>query len=454
MADPASRPDDIPNATLISPPDRPTMVRYVVMAVATSSSVLLYLDRVCISTVQGSIKEELGLSDEQMAFVLGSFFLPYALAQVPSGWFSDRFGARGMLTFYVLAWSLCTAMLGIATGFAMVLAMRMALGVAQAGAYPTSGALLRRWVPFSQRGMASSVVAFGGRMGGAAAPVLTVAMVGILGGWRSVMVLYGAAGCFVAAAFWFYFRERPVDHPGCNEAERRLISGGALAPGLAKPRAAGEERRAALHTLRRLVASPSMWLMCLSQWGTNVGWVFLITWSPRYLSEHHGVADEQLGVMQSVPLFVGWFGMLAGGPLTDAAVRRLGLRWGRSLPMSASRFMAASAYVGCLFLPSPWLATAALAFVAFSTDLGTGPTWAFAQDVGGKHVGAVLGWGNMFGNLGAFMSPVILQSVISRWDINGDWNEPLVVCALGFVLSGLAALGIDASKPIGASDQD
>ena len=92
-------------------------VRYRVIFVCMLMAVLLYLDRFCISFAEVFIKDELGLSDEQIGILLGSFFVSYALCQVPSGWFSDRFGARKMLTIYILMWSLFTAMTGLATGF-------------------------------------------------------------------------------------------------------------------------------------------------------------------------------------------------------------------------------------------------------------------------------------------------------------------------------------------------
>ena len=40
------------------------------------------------------MKEDLQLSNDQIALLLGAFFFSYALAQVPSGWLSDRWGAR------------------------------------------------------------------------------------------------------------------------------------------------------------------------------------------------------------------------------------------------------------------------------------------------------------------------------------------------------------------------
>jgi len=140
-------------------------------------SVLLYLDRFCVGMAEPYIKQDLGLSTFQVGIFFSAFFLTYALCQVPSGWFSDRYGARLMLTVYILAWSLFTAMMGLSYGFAMLLLMRAAYGVGQAGAYPTSASVLSKWVPFSNRGTASSLVAFGGRLGGAIAPVLTALMI-------------------------------------------------------------------------------------------------------------------------------------------------------------------------------------------------------------------------------------------------------------------------------------
>ncbi len=53
----------------------------------------------------------------------------------------------------------------------------------------------------------------------------------------------------------------------------------------------------------------------------------------------------------------------------------------------------------------PLRVTMYLALVGFATDLGIGAVWAYAQDVGGRNCGAVMGWANMWGNLGAASRP-------------------------------------------------
>ncbi len=144
----------------------PTHVRYLVVAVTALMAVLLYLDRFCISFAEVFIKEDLGLTDSQVGWMLSAFFWTYALSQVPSGWLTDRFGPRVMLTAYVLGWSLLTGLTGIAATFGALLLLRFGFGMAQAGAYPTGASIIGKWMPVSARATASSIVSVGGRMGG------------------------------------------------------------------------------------------------------------------------------------------------------------------------------------------------------------------------------------------------------------------------------------------------
>src|SRR5207249_7313347 len=131
-------------------------------------------------------------------------------------------------------------------------------------------------------------------------------------------------------------------------------------------------------------------------------------------------------------------------------VRAVGLRWGRGLPMSLTRFMAMAAFLACLGLDSPWLIVAMLAIVSLSVDMGTPSIWAFMQDVGGRHVGSVLGWGNMWGNFGAAVSPLALRPLIDH----KRWDACFVACAAAFLVSGVCGLWIDARISIRPRDAD
>ena len=475
-----------------------------VVLVTMLMAVLLYLDRFCVGFAEAYIREDLNLTHENMSWFLSVFFWSYGLGQVPAGWWSDRYGARAMLTIYILTWSVFTALTGMVHGFEMLIVMRLGCGLGQAGAYPTASSTISKWVPFSNRGFASSVVAMGGRVGGAIAPILTAwlillfvpldvpaeltpesllngadlcaelapasgAVVSAAGrdgyartngpaeriwsllspegkrlveriavrqrqavgsgdlsvseaarlttylnsvlsrpdlyeeqaftkvspaeeavkalrdrargeeltpertvrlnrllleaafkdyigklyvrGWRPVLYVYGLAGIAVAGLYWLCVRDRPEKHPWTNQAERDLIAAGrpAGAPG---PHGGSNMPGSMKLPLRELINSRSMWFNCLMQVGTNIGWVFLVSWLARYLMYAHEAPILERGWMAFTPLAVGIAGMLIGGKLTDVLVRAVGLRWGRRLPMMVTRFTAAAAYLACIWFAS------------------------------------------------------------------------------------------------------
>jgi MFS transporter, ACS family, glucarate transporter len=422
---------------------RPTRVRYAIVGATALAAMWMYIDRVCFSTLSTPIGEELGINKDDMSFVLGAFFFTYALFQIPIGSLADRYGPRIVLTIAITAWSICTAMTSIAGGVAALLAVRLCLGACEAGAYPASAGLVRRWASTTERGLLSSIVSFGGRIGGAIAPFLTAfAAVTLLGdsatgakNWRGIFLLYGSLGLVAAAIFWFVTRDSPGQHPWANEAEAARV------PPTPK---ASVDAATWLQRIGALINSRNMWLFGAAQFCVNVGWAFLVTNLPTYLNERFSVELNEVGQMQTVALTIGCVGMALGGLFADLMYRLLGPRWGRSIPISAVMFLCAATYVVATQMPSPWLVIGALAMMAFLVDLGVPAIWAFAQDVGGHYVGSALGWGNMLGNFGAFASPILLHFV--RKELG--WNVAFFLCAGSFVVAGFCAICLNARVPI------
>jgi MFS transporter, ACS family, glucarate transporter len=64
-------------------------------------TVLLYVDRICISTAKEPIMEDLKLTENQFGWMLAVFSLGYALFQTPGGYVADRFSPRKSLTMVV-----------------------------------------------------------------------------------------------------------------------------------------------------------------------------------------------------------------------------------------------------------------------------------------------------------------------------------------------------------------
>jgi len=441
------------------PKTKPSRVRFGMIFLAMMVAVLLYLDRICMSTAAEAVSKDLSISKSELDWLLGAFFWTYALGQLPAGWLGDRYGARWMLSAYIVLWSLSTGLMGLANGWAAILTLRLFCGLFEAGAYPVAAGIVSRWIPMSHRGVASSIVAVGGRLGGAVAPVLTIQLmlwwtlgdqwwaapsdaVAAATSWRPVMILYGGIGIGIATLFVWLFRDSPERHPRVNASELALIQGNVIA----NPRT---KKQQAIPFFA-MVGSIPLWLSCFVQFASNMGWAFLVTKMPQYLKDVHGTSQAAQGWLQSLPLFAGIFGLLLGGLFTDALTKSLGLRWGRSIAMCVSRVIVAFAFLGCSFVSDSLQATLCLAVVGLATDLGTAACWAYGQDVGGRNVGSVLGWMNMWGNFGAALSPVILGGIVGRFlDVGSGWTIAFACCAVLNVFAAIAAIGINANKPLG-----
>ncbi len=422
-----------------SPP--PTRVAHRIIAASMLTAFIMYLDRICMGEIVKSLsfKSDLNLSKEEIGWVLGGFFFTYALFQVPAGWASDRFGARPMLTLYILLWSLCTGLTGLATGFYSLLTFRLLCGVAESGAYPTMMVLVRKWFPAEKRARAAGLVALGGRVGGTLAPFLTIWMILTLQSWRASLWVDCLLGFIIAWVFWTVVRSNPNEHPAVNAAELAVIGSPKAAPSLS----ASELFTA----IRNCTRSLSVWSCSLAQLLQNFGWGFLITWLPTYLVEEMGVAQLEGGRMVTCILAVGMFGQIAGGLLSDFASRRFGLRWGRVLPLCASMLTCEGAYALCPFVQNKWILITLFAVVSFCTDLCTPSVWAFTGDVGGRATGAVGGWGNMWGNFGGCAVALLVPWIKKIGGTDGKF--PVFFTLSGaFLLAAFIVLPMNATRKI------
>ena len=423
--------------------EAPTNIRHRIIAVSMLMAFILYLDRICLAEIvkSASFNTDVVLTKKEIGRILGAFFFTYAIFQVPTGWASDRFGARKMLTAYIVLWSVFTALTGLMSSFGGLLLMRLLCGAAEAGAYPTSGAVIRRWIPLESRARASALVAFGGRIGGTLAPFITALLVVKLGHWRPPLWIDGAVGLLIAAIYWRVVRNSPEEHPDCNASERALIG----KPPIEPPVPTSE----LLAMLGAFCRSRSLWLNALGQLCTNIGWGFLITWLPTYLKEQQHVEEIKGGQMVTLVLAFGMVGQLFGGWLADMSVRRFGLRWGRVLPMFVGGCLGGSAYLVCLNVDSAEAVIACCCVVSFAVDMSNPATWAFMQDIGGRATAAAFGWGNMWGNFGASAISMLVPLMLELGKSGGTGQRNVfILCATSLFLYGFISLGLDATKQV------
>ena len=103
--------------------------RWYVLLLISVMYLITYLDRVNISTAAPAISQEFGFDKITMGFIFSAFAWSYALFQVPGGWLSDRFGARGVLAGIVAYWSIMTAATAAAFSATSFIAVRFLFAV-------------------------------------------------------------------------------------------------------------------------------------------------------------------------------------------------------------------------------------------------------------------------------------------------------------------------------------
>jgi MFS family permease len=422
----------------------PTKVRHSVLAITTSVAFMMYLDRICLGWIvdSKSFGADIHLSATELSWVKGVFFWAYAMAQVPAGWLSDRFGARILMTTYILLWSLCTIATSLSAGFVSLLVARICCGLAEAGAYPASSSILTKWSHINWRGVGSSIISSGGRIGGALAPWLTASVIiAIFSNWRWVGWIYGTIGIGVAIGFWTIFRDHPKLHPKVNQEELDLLAEGRgdFSPLREPPRR---------FPWKAVLTSRNLWMASLYQTATNVGWAFLVNSLSAYLAQVKHLDEKVNGQVSSVALTIGIVGLPLGGVLTDYCSKRYGLRMGRLMPLVVTRIAAVAAYFAAMAADTPVELAIGFGLLAIFVDMGLPAMWGLMQDISGRHQAQLFGWANMWGNFGAGLQPLLVGWIILHYDSNHDYREPMLFSAGTLLLSIALAFGIDASTPV------
>jgi ACS family hexuronate transporter-like MFS transporter len=188
------------------PPARSPTYQVLLTGLLSLNFGLVLFDRNALSFLMPFIQPELNLNNTQVGVLAGALSLTWALAALGTGALVDRYATRKqLLILCTLAFSVCSFGSGLATSFALLLATRLLMGLAEGGIMPVSQALIATEVSPRHRGLAMGVAqGFGSSlMGSFVAPVALVAFATSLG-WREAFFLAGAPGVLMALLLaWF-----------------------------------------------------------------------------------------------------------------------------------------------------------------------------------------------------------------------------------------------------------
>lgn len=398
------------------PASRPSYIRHLVLAALCVITTINYIQRNSLAAVETRVSVDLGVSDVDLGYAKGIFFFAYALCQVPSGWLAQRWGGRRTLTLYAAGWSLFMGLTALVTTLPVLLILRAAMGVLQAGIFPCCTLILAVWYPTARRGFASAVLNSFMLIGGAIASLLTGLLIGSLG-WRGLFALYALPGLAWACWFALWFRNHPREHPAVNVGELSLLSASA---------SAATPARAAVPWLKILLNS-SLWLICIQQFCRAGAMRFFDQSLPTYLQQarHQSIAEANLWT--SMPLWAGVVGGMFGGILSDVVLKATGSRRAARQGVAVASIVLglliwALAYRVSDVRGSVLLACFGVIIWTFSSPCA----YALSMDMGGRNLGVIFATMNMAGNLGAWAFTMFVPVVVNKWQ---SWDAALFVFA-------------------------
>jgi MFS family permease len=346
-------------------------------------------------------------------------------------------GTRRVLARIVAWWSSFTIATAAAFNYVSLLAVRFLFGMGEAGAFPNASKAFSRWFPVVERGTAQGIFFAGAHLGGGLTPLLVSACLGIMH-WRTVFIVFGSIGFVWALAWYRWFRDDPADHPAVSRAELKLIESG-------RQKESSHHFSAAV--LGRVLVDRNMIALCLMYFTQAYGFYFNLTWLPTYLKEVLlGYSPALLGLLAGLPLILSAVADLVGGVTTDRLTRAYGLRLGRSGVGGAALLIAGVAIIAAAQAGHPLLSALLIALAGAADSFLLGAAWGTCIDIAGPHAGLVTAAMNTAGQVGAFLSPIVLALFLDHSP--RDWTTPMLIMGGLYLGGAFCWLFVDPRRPI------
>ena len=403
-----------------APPSAPAAISPRVVALLALAMFVNYADRGSLSVAAPVLQGQLHVSEAGMGLLLSSFFWSYTLAQPLAGSIVQRFDVRRVLAVALALWAGATLLCGLATGYAMLLALRLLMGLGESVIYPANARILAERASERVRGRCNGLISMAMCLGPTAG-TLVGGLVLARFGWRAVFLSLGLLSLLWLAPWLTTPRQETPSAPALR---------GDSGPGY------GE-----------LLARRQIWAVAIGQLCYSWQFYLLLTWLPSYLVKAQHLSLTAMAGIGAAVYGVQALAAVAGGTLTDMLVRRdsgsievrrtvllLGIAGG-GLALLVEGLGPKALAIPCLFLAGICTGAAnPLIFSIGQTLAGprAGGRWMGIQNMGGNCAGilAPIATGLIAQATGAFTGAFVLAAALSVvgifcWSLALGRIEPL-----------------------------
>jgi len=276
-----------------------------------------YLNRTSLGFAALTMNQQLWLSAGQFGFAAGMFFLGYSVFEIPSNLMLYRFGARRWLARIMISWGLVSAATAFVVGPNSLYAIRLILGIAEAGFFPGVTFFLAAWFPAQYRTRmlawflvgipASSLI--GGPVCGA---LLQMDGLLSLAGWQWLFLLVSLPCIPLGFLTLRFLSDRPEDATWLSSGERDAL----------QHALASEERERPHASLWAALKDVRVLILAAVQFGFTLGSYGIGIWLPLILKEYH-LSNFAIGWIVAIPYLFATVGMILWARYVDQKGRRV-----------------------------------------------------------------------------------------------------------------------------------
>jgi MFS family permease len=276
-----------------------------------------YLDRTSLGFAALTMNQQLGLSAGQFGLAAGVFFLGYSTFEIPSNLMLYRFGARRWLARIMISWGLVSAATAFVVGPNSFYALRLLLGIAEAGFFPGVTFFLAAWFPVEYRTRMLAWFLVGiplSSLIGSPVCGLLLQMDGIWGyaGWQWLFLLVSLPCIPLGLLTLRLLSDRPQAATWLTSDERNALD----------EVLAGEVRERPPSSLLGALKDTRVLICAAIQFGFTLGSYGIGIWLPLMLKEYH-LSTLAIGWISAVPYLFASAGMILWARYVDQKGRRI-----------------------------------------------------------------------------------------------------------------------------------
>lgn len=375
--------------------------------------VLNILDRANVGFARLKMQDDLGLSKATFDLGYGMFYVGYILFEVPSNLLMKRIGARVWIARIMITWGLISAATMFARDIWSFYALRILLGVAEAGFFPGIIYYLSFWFPERERAKMTAffmlAIGLSNVVGNPLSGWIMDHFNGLSGlhGWQWLFLLEGIPTVIVGVAVLLYLTDAPRDAHWLRDEQRQWLI-----------RRLGEEDRLRreLHGPDRWQAmlQPRVWLLIAIYFTVAVGANAAGAYFPTLIEAQYRQASHfQIGLLAALPHLCAILAMSLVGISSDRTGER-------RLHLAGSALAAALGWGMVAWGPAPLVALAGLCLAQAGMMSMLPVFWTLPSAfLTGTAAAGGIALINSVANIGGFFGPTILGQ-LGLWAMAGS----------------------------------